>query len=35
MPSKEASGYYVAGRVVYEAFVFNKKKGAIQVLKNA
>lgn len=31
----EASGYYVAGRVVYEAFVFNKKKGAIQVLKTA
>lgn len=31
----EASGYYVAGRVVHEAFVFNKKKSAIRVLKSA
>lgn len=28
-----ASGYYVNGRVVYDAFVFEKKKLAIQVLK--
>lgn len=31
----EASGYYVAGRVVFEAFVFDKKKPAVRVLKNA
>lgn len=31
----EASGYYVVGRFVHEAFVFDKKKSAIQVLKNA
>ena len=31
----KASGYYVAGRYVFEAFVFNKKKSAVQVLKSA
>ncbi len=30
-----ASGYYVVGRYVFEAFVFNKKKSAVQVLKSA
>lgn len=33
--SKETfSGYFVNGRVVYDAFVFNKKASAIRVLKN-
>lgn len=32
---ESASGYYVNGRVVFEAFVFDKKKTAIQVLKSA
>ena len=35
-PFKEkASGYYVNGRVVHEAFVFDKKKSGIFVLKSA
>lgn len=32
---ESASGYYVNGRIVYDAFVFDKKKPAVQVLKNA
>lgn len=30
---ESASGYYANGRVVHDAFVLNKKKGAINVLK--
>lgn len=30
-----ASGYFVNGRVVHEAFVFGKKASAVRVLKNA
>ena len=30
-----ASGYFVNGRVVHEAFVFNKKAVAVKLLKNA
>lgn len=32
---ESASGYFVNGRVVYDAFVFDKKKPAVQVLKKA
>lgn len=30
---ESSSGFYVNGRIVYEAFVFDKKKGAVHVLK--
>lgn len=30
---ESASGYYVNGRIVYDAFILNKKKDAIQILK--
>lgn len=33
--TSEGSGYYVNGRVIYDAFVFDKKKTAVAVLKSA
>ena len=32
---ESASGFYVSGRVVFEAFAFDKKKTAIRIWKNA
>lgn len=32
---ESASGYFVNGRVVHEAFVFNKKASAVRILQNA
>ena len=32
---ESGSGYYVNGRVVHDAFVFDKKKSAVFALKSA